>query len=180
MSATHDDILTSTRREFASLRQMAERAMAQVDDEAFFRPLAADENSVGLLVKHVGGNLRSRWTEIFTTDGEKPDRNRDGEFERGGDDTRECVTATWRAGWGALEDTLAALSPADLDRTITIRGEPHTVGRALVRSLAHTAGHVHQIILLCRHWKGSDWQTISVPRGASKQFEDRTRARFGR
>jgi hypothetical protein len=180
MSATHDDVLTSTRREFASLRQLAERAMVQLDDEAFFRALAADENSVCLLAKHLGGNLRSRWTEIFTSDGEKPDRNRDGEFEREEGDTRERVTATWRAGWSALEDTLAALAPADLDRTITIRGEPHTVSRALVRSLAHTAGHVHQIILLSRHWKGSDWQTISVPRGASRQFEQRMRDRFSR
>jgi hypothetical protein len=180
MSTTDDDILTSTRREFASLRQLAERAMAQVDDEQFFRPLAADENSVGLLAKHVGGNLRSRWTEIFTTDGEKSDRDRDGEFERRQADTRDHVIAAWQSGWGALEQTLGGLSAADLDRSITIRGEPHSVGRALVRSLAHTAGHVHQIILLCRHWKGSDWQTISVPRGASKQFEQRMRDRFPR
>jgi hypothetical protein len=180
MSIPQDDILSSTRREFASLRQLAERAMTQVDDEAFFRTLGDDENSVGLLAKHIGGNLRSRWTEIFTTDGEKPDRNRDGEFQRGDGDTRERVTATWQSGWEALEETLASLSPPDLDRTITIRSEPHTVSRALIRSLAHTAGHVHQIILLCRHWMGPDWQTISVPRGASKAFEQRMRDRFAR
>jgi hypothetical protein len=178
--STRDDILSSTRREFASLRTMAERAMAQLDDEAFFRTLAPDENSVGVLAKHVGGNLRSRWTEILTTDGEKPDRNRDGEFERGGADSRERITDIWGSGWRALEETLGALTPGDLDRTITIRAEPHTVGRAMVRSLAHTAGHVHQIILLCRHWKGSDWQTTSVPRGASKEFEQRVRDRFAR
>jgi hypothetical protein len=180
MPSTHDDVLASVRRELASLRQLAERALAQIDDDAFFRALAADENSAGVLAKHVGGNLRSRWTEIFTTDGEKPDRNRDGEFERGPADTRDAIMATWQAGWQALEDTLAALTPDDLDRTITVRSEPHSVARALVRSLAHTAGHVHQIVLLCRHWKGSGWQTISVPRGASKELEQRMRERFAR
>jgi hypothetical protein len=167
------DIVPSFREEFASLRRLAERAMAQIDDEAFFRTLAAEANSVALIAKHVGGNLRSRWTDFLITDGEKPDRNRDGEFERGAGDTRERIMAEWQAGWDTVDDTLASLRPEDLRREVVIRGQAHTVPRALTRSLAHTAGHVHQMILLCKHWQGGRWQTLSIARGQSTTFRPR-------
>jgi hypothetical protein len=171
---SHDPNATTIaafRQEFENLRSLAERALAQVDDEAFERALDGDANSPAVLVKHVGGNLRSRWTDVFTTDGEKPDRDRDGEFEvRAGHDTRASVMATWEAGWASVSATLASLAPADLERAVTVRGEPHTLARALTRSLAHTAGHVHQLIMLCRHWQGAAWRTLSIPRGESKRF----------
>jgi hypothetical protein len=158
------------RQEFDNLRSLAERALAQVDDESFLRGLDADANSPALLVKHVGGNLRSRWTEVFTTDGEKPDRDRDGEFEWRPGDTRASVMHTWDAGWAALFGTLATVEPADLAREVTVRGEPHTLVRALTRSLSHTAGHVHQLVMLCRHWRGPAWRTLSIARGQSASF----------
>lgn len=163
--------------EFAGLRSLAERAVAQVDDRAFHDVPGEDENSIAVLMQHVGGNLRSRWTDFRTTDGEKPDRHRDAEFEGG--NSREGVMATWQAGWSALEQAIGSLAPADLDRTITIRAQPLTVTRALLRSLAHTAGHVYQIVQLARHWRGNAWQTLSIPRGQSEQITRDLAARSG-
>jgi Protein of unknown function (DUF1572) len=165
-----DDLLRAFSAEYANLRTLADRAAAQLDDHAFFAVLSADGNSVALLMKHVGGNLRSRWTDIFTTDGEKPDRQRDREFELEPQDSRASIEAVWAGGWDAVLDTLAGLTTAELLSTVRVRGEPMTVARALTRSLAHTAGHVHQIILLARHWQGDRWQTLSIPRGRSEQF----------
>ena len=164
------DLLQAFSAEYSSLRRLAERAAAQLDEQAFFATLSADGNSVALLMKHVGGNLRSRWTDIFTTDGEKPDRHRDREFELETADTRQSIDAVWTAGWQAVLGTLGTLTIDDLLRTVRVRGEPMTVARALTRSLAHTAGHVHQVILLARHWQGERWQTLSIARGQSEQF----------
>jgi hypothetical protein len=150
--------------EFAALRSLADKAAAQLDDDQWFAQLDRDANSVALLMKHVGGNLRSRWTDVFTTDGEKPDRERDREFEREPSDTRVSIEAKWSAGWAALFQTLEPLVPEDLSRTVLIRNEPHALARALTRSLGHTAGHVHQIVLLAKHWQGPRWQTLSMPR----------------
>lgn len=157
-------IIAAFRDEFASLRVLAEKAAAQLDDEQFFAPLDADANSVAVLMKHVGGNLRSRWTDAFTTDGEKPDRNRDGEFEPGAGETRGGVEARWAAGWAAVDGLLGSLADGDFERPVVIRGETLTLARALTRSLGHTAGHVHQIVLLAKHWRGPAWQTLSLPR----------------
>jgi hypothetical protein len=162
--------LGAFRAEFSSLRSLTERAVAQLDDRELFTTLDGEGNSVAILLKHVGGNLRSRWTDIFETDGEKPDRWRDREFEREAGDTRESILARWETGWRALHETFERLGPADLDREILIRGEKHTVIRALTRSLAHTAGHVHQAVLLARHWRGDRWETLSIPRGESDRF----------
>jgi Protein of unknown function (DUF1572) len=169
-----ESTVAAFRQELESLRSLAERALAQVDDDAFVRALDGDANSPAVLVKHLGGNLRSRWTDVFTADGEKPDRNRDGEFELGPDDTRRALMARWDAGWAAVLGTLAAAGPADLDRVVTVRGEPHTLARALTRSLAHTAGHVHQLAMLCRHWQGASWKTLSIARGQSASFRPGT------
>lgn len=169
-------LITDVAREFANQRRLAERAIAQLSDQQLFQPLDADANSVAVIMKHVGGNLRSRWTDFRTTDGEKPDRNRDGEFE-GADETRASVEGTWQTGWARLEAALASLTPEDLLNEIRIRGEPHSVIQALNRSLAHTAQHVGQIILVAKHLRGAEWQTLSIPRGKSAEYMNQAPAR---
>ena len=156
-------LLTDVLREFTNQRHLAERAMQQMDDEEFFRALGDEENSVAIIAKHVGGNLRSRWTDFLTTDGEKPGRDRDGEFETQAE-SRQTIMKVWEQGFGALENTLRSLTPSDLTATIKIRGEELSAVRALNRSLAHTAQHVGQIILLAKHLRGSEWRTLSIPR----------------
>lgn len=170
--------LDAIRDRFAVTRDQAERALAQMNDAAFFARLGAVDPAA-TLVKHVAGNLRSRWTDALTTDGEKPDRHRDTEFELTDADTREALMAAWADGWGRLDDTLAALGPDDLGRAITIRSQPMPLVSALLRSLAHTAGHVGQIVLLAKHAAGDDWQTLSIPRGGSDAFAAAMRARHG-
>ena len=169
--------IRAVRDRFAEVRSLAERAIGQLDEERLTATLGPDENSVAILMQHVGGNLRSRWTAFRTEDGEKPDRHRDREF-----DTQVSlgeVRAVWQAGWAALDAALADLDPADLDRRITIRAQPLSVTEALLRSLAHTAGHVYQIVQLARHWRGSTWETLSIPRGQSAQFAQNLTARYG-
>jgi hypothetical protein len=156
--------LDDIRATFAAQRTLAERAMAQLDDAQLFRTLDDDGNSVAILLKHVGGNLRSRWRDIYETDGEKPDRDRDAEFETSPADDVAAVRRQWDDGWSVLEHTLAGLRPEDLQRTVTIRGETVSVVQALQRSLAHTAQHVGQIVLLARHFAGASWRSLSVPR----------------
>lgn len=155
---------------FQSLRRQSERAAAQVSDDGFFAVPDAETNSIAINLKHVGGNLRSRFTDFLTTDGEKPDRDRDGEFTVAPGETRADIEKIWADGWSALEGALASLTPDDLLRTIHIRGEAHTVLGALSRSLAHTAGHTGQITLLAKHYAGDAWKTLSIPRGQSKTF----------
>ncbi|HYE56879.1 MAG TPA: DUF1572 family protein, partial [Rhodothermales bacterium] len=154
----------------------AEAALAQVDEGAFAIPLGPGENSLLHLVQHVGGNLRSRFTDFLTSDGEKPDRNRDAEFEDGR--TRGEAMALWGEGWAALETTLDALTDDDLGRTITIRGEPHGVLDALLRAFAHQSYHAGQIVLLAKHYAGPNWRTLTVPRGGSAAFNAEMSARF--
>ena len=160
---TANAVLADIRDAFSLQRSLAERAIAQLDATDLFRTAGDDANSIAVLMKHIGGNLRSRWTEPFTTDGEKPDRDRDSEFIVDTDDA-VSVRGVWDRGWSVLDATLAAMTPADLQRTVTIRGEANTATKALVRSLAHTSQHVGQIILLARQWKGMEWQTLSIPR----------------
>jgi hypothetical protein len=155
---------------FRSQKSCAEGALAQVPDEVFLAPRAGELDPIGVTVKHVGGNLRSRWRDFLTTDGEKDDRNRDGEFELGGDD-RAAIMALWEAGWSILFDTLAELETADWSSTVTIRGEPHSVSLAALRSLAHTSYHVGQIVQLAKRSAGADWRTLSIPRGDSGDFQ---------
>jgi hypothetical protein len=166
------------RLEFRRYKFWADQALAQVDDAAFFATLDAEANSVAHVVKHVAGNLKSRWTDFYDGDGEKPDRWRDREFEIEPGDTRAALMAKWEAAWACLFATLEAMTPADAARTVVIRAEPHTVPRALVRSVAHTAQHVGQIILLAKHGCGASWRTISVPRGQSEAFNATMRAQF--
>ena len=155
-----DDSLFQLRK----LKAQADKAMAQIDDAQFFSTLDADANSIALIVKHVAGNMRSRWTDFLTSDGEKPDRHRDTEFEREAGDTRASLMARWDAGWDLLFNTLTALQPADLGKTVTIRGEPHTVLQAVNRQVSHYSAHVGQIVLLAKHYAGSRWETLSIPK----------------
>ena len=137
---THEALfIDELRAEARSYRELADRALAQVDDAGFVLTLDAESNSIALIVKHVASNLRSRWTNFFTEDGEKPDRQRDREFELEPEDTRAALMARWEAGWSCLFATLDGMTPEDLSRTVVIRAMPHTVTRAALRSLAHTA-----------------------------------------
>ena len=158
--------------------------MAQVGDEDFAKILDREDNSIAIITKHISGNLRSRCTDFLTSDGEKPDRDRDGEFVLHFQNTRTQLLNEWAKAWDLLAATVAALAPEDLERTIYIRAEPHTVGQALNRHLAHLAYHVGQIVLLAKHWVGADWQTLTVPRGESKGFtqakQEQHSARAGR
>jgi hypothetical protein len=146
------------------LKGQAEKAMAQVDDAQFFALIDADANSVALILKHVAGNMRSRWTDFLRSDGEKPDRDRDGEFERETADTRDVILARWEAGWALLFDALTSLQPGDLGKTVAIRGEPHTVVQAINRQMSHYSAHVGQIVLLAKHFAGANWKTLSIPK----------------
>jgi uncharacterized damage-inducible protein DinB len=165
--------LEDVRATAAYYKKLADEAMAQVDDHQFSAALGDEENSIALIVKHMAGNLRSRWTDFLTTDGEKPDRDRDSEFEMGSEDARGALMEAWERGWTTFLGTLQSLSPEDLARTVRIRAEPQTVIRALDRGVAHASYHVGQIVLLAKHFAGQDWLTLSVPRGQSQQFNAR-------
>jgi hypothetical protein len=157
---------------FRSNKGWADKAIAQVSDDGLHIALDPETNCVAVIMKHVAGNLRSRWTDFLTSDGEKPWRNRDDEFL----DTftaRDELLAYWESGWQQLFHSLAELSSEDLGRTVTIRGEPHSVPLALQRSLAHCAYHVGQIILIARILAGDRWTTITIPRGGSAGFNQR-------
>ena len=165
-----------TLRELRRLKGLADKAMAQVDDAAFFATLGRDENSLAIVVKHVAGNQRSRFRDFLTTDGEKPDRNRDAEFEVGGTDSRESLLAAWEHGWRILFDAVEPLGADDMGRTVTVRGEPMTVLQAVTRQLTHYAYHVGQIVMLARHHAGDRWTSLSIPRGRSAEFNQAPQA----
>ncbi len=156
-------------KEYQTYSRIGEKALAQVPDEALNRVIGADNNSVAVIVRHISGNLRSRFTDFLTSDGEKPWRDRDSEFADLTYD-RQAVERMWAEGFQVVEDELAALSDADLDRQVTIRNVPHTVHEALCRSVAHTAYHVGQIVLLARILTEGEWHSLSIPRGKSQDF----------
>lgn len=166
--------------EFRRCKTLGDGALAQADDDAFFAPPSSPGgNNMAIVVKHVAGNLRSRWTDFLTSDGEKPDRDRDGEFELRPGDSRDSLIRAWEDGWNTLFATLGALTSEDLARTVAIRGEPHTVPLAVLRQVAHYAYHVGQMVLLAREARGDRWKSLSVPRGGSREFNERMRERFG-
>lgn len=163
------DIVASVETEYRRYRRLGDQAIAQLDEADCFREVAPQTNSIAALMKHVGGNLLSRFTDFLTTDGEKPWRQRDSEFEVEGQ-TKEDILAVWERGWSAAMAALADLHDADLSRSVVIRHEPLSVHAALHSSLAHTASHVGQIILLAKILRGSTWTTLSIPRGGSESF----------
>jgi hypothetical protein len=162
-----DDCLLQLRK----IKGHAEKAFAQVDEAQLFAVLDPEANSIALLMKHLAGNMRSRWTDFLTSDGEKPDRDRDSEFVTASGDTRASLLALWEDGWYRTLKTVASLKPEDLGRTVHIRGEAHTVLEAINRQLTHYAAHVGQIVLLAKHYAGPRWRSLSIPRGKSRDVD---------
>ena len=160
--------LEETIRQLRKLKDLADKAMAQIRDENFFSTLDAESNSIAVIVKHMAGNMRSRWTDFLTSDGEKPDRQRDLEFEIEVRDSKESLLKRWEIGWRCVFDALTPLKPEDLGQTVVIRGEPHSVIQAINRQLTHYAYHVGQIVFLAKHAAGPRWQSLSVPRRKSE------------
>lgn len=173
------EFLKDCLREFEKLKRDAERALAQVSDQDLYRKLDPGTNSLAEIMKHLAGNIRSRWTDFLSSDGEKPDRDRDSEFVAGAEDRPERLRSELADSWAFLLAEFGKLGEADLDRIITIRSEPHTVRRAILRQLLHHSGHVGQMVLLAKHFAGEQWQTLSVPRGQSKEFNQLMREKFG-
>ena len=163
--------LDEIRRQLRGHKRMAESAMAQLEDKDFFATIDPEANSVAVLVKHIAGNARSRFRDFLTSDGEKPDRFRDQEFEMSASTTREEVMRWWEEGWSTVFSTLDSLKAEDVSRTVTIRQEPHTVMQAFNRALAHYAQHIGQIVFLSKHLRSSQWQTLSIPRGKSEEYK---------
>lgn len=157
--------------QFGKLKALADGAIAQVTDAQLFTTIDPESNSMGTIMRHVGGNLRSRYTDFLTTDGEKPDRHRDGEFEMPEGTTRETVVAAWDGGFAILFRALRALGPDDLGRDAHIGGHTYTTVEALNRSITHTAMHVGQLVFLAKHLRGAEWRTLSIPRGQSETFK---------
>jgi hypothetical protein len=167
--------LTDSLAVFRHYKGLAERAMAQLSDEQIFAVPDPESNSVAIIVKHMAGNMLSRWTDFLSSDGEKPGRDRDTEFENP-PATRDAVMAMWHAGWRCLFAALEPLTAADLDRTVTIRGEPHSVMQAINRQVAHYSYHCGQIVFLAKHLSHEHWKALTVPRGKSAEFNRRVLA----
>ncbi len=163
-------ILADDLRQFRKLKDLAEDAISQIKDNDLFQVLDAESNSIALIMKHIGGNLRSRWTNFLTTDGDKPDRKRDSEFLISEEDTRENIFKIWDQGWECAFNALESLRAEDMSRTVRVRGEPHSVPQAIQRNLVHTAYHVGQIVFLAKHFASDYWRTLSIPRGKSEEF----------
>jgi hypothetical protein len=163
--------IDETRRQFRGHKRMGEGAMAQLRDEDFFFTLDPESNSIAILVKHLAGNMRSRFTDFLTTDGEKPNRFRDREFELAPATTRTDVLKLWDEGWNCVFAAIDDLKPEDVTRTVTIRGETHTVLQAINRQIAHYAQHIGQMVFLAKHLRSSDWKTLSIPRGRSEDYK---------
>lgn len=165
ISNYHADALQS----FRNYKKLAERAIEQVSDEEFFAAIDAEANSIAVVVKHIAGNSISRWRDFLTTDGEKPDRDRDSEFEIAAE-TRPALMEFWERGWQTLFDNLQPLSVDDFSKAITIRGQKHTIVEAINRQLTHYAYHVGQIVLLAKHFRSTEWKPLSVPKNRSSEF----------
>jgi hypothetical protein len=170
-------ILSAVLDEFQKIKKLADKSIAQLTDEQLHATIDPDANSVAILMRHMAGNMRSRWINFLTSDGEKPDRMRDREFEDAGQ-TRGELLAEWEHGWQCLFEALTPLTDADLQRTVVIRGEPHSVYKAISRQVAHYAGHAYQILLLAKHTTGENWKTLSIPRGQSEEFNRRMLAKL--
>ena len=162
-------VLDETVAAFRGQKKLAEGAIEQVRDEEFFKLIGAEANSIAAIVKHLGGNLRSRWTDFLTSDGEKADRHRDSEFVTE-NDTRGGLMQNWENGWQALFAALESLTIDDLGKIVQIRTEDFTVVKAIYRALSHTGQHVGQITLLAKHFRSGEWKTLSIPKNKSEEF----------
>jgi len=171
-AAMSSPILDVARDELQKIKKLADKAIVQLEDEQLWVKLDPEANSVAILMRHLAGNMRSRWTDFRTTDGEKPDRNRDQEFEDLQLD-RAALLAEWEDGWHRLFAALDPLTDEDLPHTVYIREEPHSIYKAISRQVAHYAGHAYQMLMMAKHLKGFDWKTLSVPKGQSEEFNRR-------
>jgi hypothetical protein len=162
--------LETVRANFSNQKRLAEKAIAQLDDGQLYVALAAEDNSIAIIIKHLHGNMRSRWRDFLTTDGEKPDRHRDTEFEAPPSE-RAALMNLWEEGWQTLFEALDSINSSNLNSTITIRGQAHSVLEAIERQLAHYSHHVGQIVYVAKSFKGDAWQTLSIARGASGQYD---------
>lgn len=174
--STDSSILTVVLDEFQKIKKLADKAIEQLPDDQLHATIDPESNSVAVIMRHMAGNMRSRWIDFLTTDGEKPTRMRDQEFEDP-KQTRAELMAEWEHGWQCVFTALAPLTDADLQRTVIIRGEPHSVYKAASRQVAHYAGHAYQILFLAKHLMGPAWQTLSIPRGQSEEFNRRMQLR---
>ena len=165
--------------QFRQLKSLGDRALAQVRDEDLFATLDPESNSLAILIQHMAGNMRSRWTDFLHSDGEKPDRDRDSEFEVASGTTREALIDRWEEGWRCLFQALTALHEEDLAMTVLIRAEPHSVIKAVNRQLTHYGYHVGQMVFLAKHFASETWQTLSVPRGGTRRFNEKMFGRGG-
>src|SRR5213079_1684919 len=157
---------------FRYYKKLGERAMAQCSDEGLFTKIDAESNSIAIIVKHMAGNMRSRWTDFLTSDGEKPDRNRDTEFEQP-PSTRAELLKLWNRGWERVFAALEPISDSELERKVAIRGEPHSVMQAINRQIAHYSYHIGQIVFLAKHLADSPWQSLTIPKKKSGEFNSR-------
>ncbi len=171
--------LDEVRRGLRGYKRLAEAAIAQLSQEELFRQIDPEANSVAVLMKHISGNMRSRFTDFLTSDGEKPGRHRDQEFIQE-NLTREDLMRTWETEWQRLFTTLESLQPEDVGRTITIRGEEHTVLQALNRALLHYTQHIGQIVFLAKHIRGAEWKSLSIPRGKSEEYKTSSPGKYSK
>jgi hypothetical protein len=172
----HSPLVETAISELAKVKRLSEDAIKQLNDTQLWTRIDPESNSVGVLMRHMAGNMRSRWTNFRTSDGEKPDRHRDQEFE----DvkiSRADLMAEWEDGWQRVFDALRPISDAELGETVSIREEPHTIFKATVRQIVHYAGHAYQILFLAKHLLGAEWKTLSIPRGQSEEFNQRMLAK---
>jgi len=173
-----ENYLKDSISQFRKHKKLVEKALSQVSDRDFFRELGPESNSIAIIVKHMAGNMRSRWKDLLISDGEKPDRHRDTEFEIEPDDSRKTIMDRWERGWKFLFGSIEPLKAEDLEKTITIRSEPYTVLEAINRQLTHYAYHAGQIAYMARHFAGNKWETLSVPKGKSEEFNKQMRERL--
>ena len=171
MRSIADLYLADALLQLRKLKDQADRAIVQITEADFFEVLDPEANSIALVMKHMAGNMRSRWSEFLTSDGEKPTRDRDREFEIQATDSRASILAAWEDGWRLVLDAIGALTPDDLGRSVRIRGEAHLVLEAINRQMTHYAAHVGQIVLLAKHAAGPNWRSLSIPRGQSGEFD---------
>ena len=177
MSTDPAFIMTVVLDEFQKIKKLADKAIEQLSDEDLRVSIDVESNSVAVIMRHMAGNMRSRWVDFLIADGEKATRMRDTEFEEPLG-SRADILADWENGWKAVFDALTPLTDADLQRTVVIRGEPHSVYKAISRQVAHYAGHAYQIVFLAKHLKGAEWKTLSIPRGQSEEFNRRMLAKL--
>ena len=170
MNEIANNYLSDALLSFRNCKKMAERAIEQVSDDEFFRQIDGESNSLAVIVKHIAGNARSRWRDFLNSDGEKPDRNRDMEFEMLPQTTKADMLAFWEKGWQCVFNAIEPLTSDDLMKIVKIRGQDHTVLQAINRQISHYSNHVGQIVYLAKHFKSGEWQTLSVPRNRSAEF----------